>query len=108
MSKTVFNNVEEELRKLEELSKDQARKIKELEQYTQSAPDIIARQKNTIPPLEVVTRKKQEHKIKVSLATSNNVYNLKRELKSNAVLLFLLIIAITFSTVWALKILNQI
>lgn len=108
MSKISFKHVDEEIRQLDEIIKDKARKIKELELYTQSAPDIIAKQKNIILPLEAASRKRQETKIHVNLANSKQVYNIKRELTSNAVLLFLLLLAITASSIWILKILNQV
>lgn len=91
---------------LERLAQENAKRIAELKKLT--ATEVIARQRNTLPPPEVMRSKQQQHKMKLELENRGSIVNLKRDLRNNAILLFLLIAAITLSTVWILKMLEMI
>ena len=82
-------------------------KIDLLKKNSQGIKETALRQSNTLPPMDTLATRKQHKRLKVAM-TRGSTENLKREVKTNALLLLLLIFAIATSSALAIKLLQQL
>ncbi|MBT9450072.1 hypothetical protein [Akkermansia glycaniphila] len=82
------------------------KELADLRAFVQGAPTRIQEMENTLSAPEDILTKRQTRRIKCAV-DKGHVYNTRRELKENTLLLLLLVASIIASLCWLLNLLNQ-